>query len=341
MKRFYPLTKGYLVLTLIFTLSLAGFSNGNAAKPAAVTKATPLVAAESIAMLPASDAVAVVDVARLVNEFLPQFRALAPDKAVKFEQEISTFIGATGIDPYKIKSAVIGLNMSGSNSVSAIIEGITFDPNRLITAIKAKDSKQEVKAVDYKGKQIFVVVSSKAEQAGINEEMAYTQLDADRVALGNLSSVKSVLDGANGATNTALNELLSQTNNGLLRFAANIPDNAKKGLAEQGDMFAQFSTIKTVFGSLELTRELSLLLDTKLRTGSSEEASKLQTSLAALVGLGKMFLGGNNDPTMHALTQVIDLVKINAQNTDVGLSLAVPKSVFDQFAEADKKKAKK
>jgi hypothetical protein len=83
-----------------------------------------------------------------------------------------------------------------------------------------------------------------------------------------------------------------------------------------------------------------LLLDTKLRTSSSDEASKLQTSLAALVGLGKMFLGGNNDPAIQALTQVIDLVKINAQDTDVSVSLMIPKSVFDQFAEAGKKKEK-
>lgn len=341
MKRFHNITKCSLVFTLIFTLSLAGFSNGKTTNSASVAKAAPLAAADAIAILPASDAVAVVDVARLVNELLPQFRAIAPDKAVKFEKEISEFMGETGIDPYKIRSAVIGVKMSDSNSISAIVEGITFDPNHLITAIKGKDNKQEVKTVEYKGKQIFVVASTKAEKAGVNEEMAYTQLDADRVALGNLSGVKSVLDGGNGTANTALTTLLAQTNSGLIRFAANIPASAKKGLAEQGDMFAQFSTIKTVFGSLDLTRELSLLLDTKLRTASSDEASKLQTSLAALVGLGKMFLGGNNDPAMQALTQVIDLVKINAQDTDVALSLLIPKSVFDQFAEADKKKEKK
>ncbi|MBS1810370.1 MAG: hypothetical protein JST84_19560 [Acidobacteria bacterium] len=338
MKRFFDATRIALVFTLIFTLSLAGFSH-DTAKPGISTLSA--VTADSVALLPSSDAVAVVDVARLVNELLPQFRAIAPGQAVKFEQEISEFINETGIDPYKIKSAVIGVKMSDSNSVSAIIEGITFDPNRLITAIKGKDNKQEVKTLDYKGKQIFVVTSTKAAKARGNEEMAFTQLDADRVALGNLTGVKTALDGGNGASNTALNTLLAQTSNALIRFAANIPDTAKRGLAEQGDMFAQFSTIKTVFGSLDLTRELSLLLDTKLRTGSSDEASKLQTSLAALVGLGKMFLGGNNDPAIQALTQVIDLVKINAQDTDVALSLMIPKSVFDQFAEAEKKKEKK
>ena len=42
MKRFYPMTKCCLVLTLIFTLSLAGFSNGKVAKPTAATKAALL-----------------------------------------------------------------------------------------------------------------------------------------------------------------------------------------------------------------------------------------------------------------------------------------------------------
>lgn len=333
MKQFNRLLHFGLLLSFLFTSTLIGFSHGITTK-----KALP-VAAESMVLLPASDAVAVVDVARIVNELLPQFRAIAPKEAAKFEKEITEFMSDTGIDPYKIKSAVIGLKMTDSTIVSAIIEGVVFDPNRIIATLKAKDAKQEVKTVDYKGKQIFVVTSLKvAEKAGVNEEMAFTQLDSDRVALGNLSGVKSVLDGGNGAANTALNSLLSQTNAGLLRFAANIPESAKKGLSDQGDMFAQFGTIKTVFGSLDLTRELSLLLDTKLRTGSSDEASKLQTSLAALVGLGKMFLGGNNDPMMQGLMQIIDLVKIGAQNNDVSVSLMVPKTVFDQFAEASQKK---
>ena len=336
MKQFHRLLNVGLILTFLFTSTLAGFGHG------APHKLTALPLAESMALLPASDAIAVVDVARLVNEFLPQFRAIAPKEAAKFEQEITEFMGDTGIDPYKIKSAVVGVKMTDSTIVSAIVEGITFDPNRIIATIKAKNEKQEVKTVEYKGRQIYVVNSLKAaEKAGVNEEMAFTQLEGDRVALGNLSGVKSILDGGNGTANAALSGLLAETNNGLLRFAANIPESAKKGLSDQGDMFAQFATIKTVFGSLDLTRELSLLLDTKLRTGSSDEASKLQTSLAALVGLGKMFLGGNNDPLMQGLMQVIDLIKINAQNNDVSLSLMVPKTVFDQFAAANKKKDEK
>jgi hypothetical protein len=341
MKHFHRSIKIGLMLTLISTLAFSSFSHGNSAKTTLARPAAPMSVADSMALLPASDAIAVLDVARLVHDLLPQVRAIAPEQTAKFEKEMSEFISETGIDPYKIRSAVIGLKMADSNSVSAIIEGITFDPNRLITSLKAKDSKQEVKPIDYKGKQVFVVASTKAEKAGVNEELAFTQLDADRVAVGNLSGVKGILDGGSGAANTALHSLLAQTNNGLLRFAANVPESAKKGLTGQGDMFAQFATIKTVFGSLDLTRELSLLLDTKLRTGSNDEASKLHTSLAALVGLGKMFLSGNNDPAIQALTQVIDLVKINAQDTDVALSMMIPKSVFDQFAEAAKKKEKK
>ena len=60
--------------------------------------------------------------------------------------------------------------------------------------------------------------------------MAFTQLDGERVALGNLSGVKSVLDGSNSAANTALNALLTQTNDGMLRFAANIPESATQAI---------------------------------------------------------------------------------------------------------------
>lgn len=337
MKPSYRLVQIGLLLTLLSSLVLTGWGHGKGAAPAPTAAAV----AEAVALLPASDGVAVVDVARLVTELLPQFRALAPTQAVKFEKEIAEFMGETGIDPYRIRSAVVGFKMGASNSVSAIVDGITFDPNRLITSIKAKDSKQDVKVVEYKGKQIYVVISTQAGKVGLDEEMAYTQLDGDRVALGNLSGVKSVLDGGQGAANAALSSLLAQTNNGLLRFAANLPESATKGLTDQGDMFSQLATIKTVFGSLDLTNGMNLLLDTKLRTGSSAEANKLQNSLSALIGLGKMFLGGNDDPVMQALRQAIDLIKINAQDMDVALSLTVPKQVFDQLAEGSKKKETK
>ena len=344
MKRFYQLTNFGLALSLSAFILIPSYSNpkNNPAKAATVIKSAPLTMADDMAMLPASDAIAVVDVARAMNEVLPQIRGMYPDGIAKFEKELNDFIGKTGIDIYKIKSAVIGVNMSGkSNGGAAIIQGLTFDLNRISAALKekkdGKESKTEINTLDYKGKQLFVVVTKKAGKAGIDEDMAFTQVDAERVAVGTISGVKGVLDGGSGTANAQLSELLSKTGTGFIRFAANLPESAKQGISEQGDLFKQFSTIKTVFGSLDMTSDLTVLLDAKMRTGSSDEASKLQTSLAGLVGMGKMFLGGNSDPQMKAINELLDLIKIGAQDSDVSLSLTVPRKVFDMLSETGKK----
>lgn len=345
MKQHFTLTKLALAITLLAFPAIPGFSRdknpSNKIPPAA--KSAAVIADDVVSSLPASDAIAVIDVARLMSELLPQIRAISPETAGKVEKEINDFIGETGIDLYKIKSATIGLNMAGkTTNGAALIEGASFDPQRLKAAL-TKD-KKEIKAIEYKGKQIYVVSSKEVSKAGakvgvgVEEDMAFSQIAADRVAAGTLSGVKAVLDGGSGTANSALSAILNKTNSGLVRFAVNLPESAKEGLAGQGDLFKQLSTIKTIFGSFDLTSELSAVLDAKMRTATSDEAAKLQTSLAGLVGMGKMFLGGNNDPQMQLLNEVLDMIRIGAQDTDVSLSLTVPRKVFETMAESGKKK---
>ncbi len=320
-----------LVLSLLALSATALWANPN---PAPSPKPPVTFADEALNLLPAADAIVVIDGARVMNDLMPQIRAIAPS----IEKDINDFINKTGIDPYKIKSAVVGVNMSGKDTqLAAIIQGISFDPARVGAALA--DKKEEIKTVEYKGKQLYVITPKQASKAGIEEEMAYTQLDGDRVALGTLGQVKTMLDGGSGNGNGKLGEMLDKITSGVIRFAVNVPASAVKGLTDQGDLFKQFSTIKSIFGALDLAADLSATLDAKMRTATSDEASKLQTSLAGLVGLGKMFLGGNDDPQMKMINELLDTIKIGAQDTDVSLSVIVPRKTFDAFAEMNKKKA--
>lgn len=307
---------------------------------------SPSGISDSLALLPASDAVAVIDVSRVMNELLPQIRNISPDMAKSVEKGLNEMVGATGIDLTKVRSAVIGMSLAGQNaSGAAIIEGVAFDAGKIQAALK--DKKQETKVVEYKGKQLYVVPSKDAAKAGekvglgIDGDFAFTQIGSDRIAVGTLSGVKGVVDGGSGNANSAIGAVLEQTKAGLIRFAANIPDSAKDGLAAQGDLFKQIATIKLMFGTFDMSSDFSVSLDTKMRTGNTDDASKLQTSLAGLVGIGKMFLGGNNDPTMTAINSVLDMIRIGAEGNDVSMGLTIPRSVFDKIAEASKKKPAK
>jgi hypothetical protein len=365
MKKF---TSGLLALALVAVMLGLGVGaavvNRGRVSPAAATASDELVA-----MLPASDVIAVVDVSRVFGEIIPQIKALTDDGGAKMAKELDEFVAETGIDPAKVTTAVVGFKMAESGlmkgSGAAILQGVTLDPARIEAAIKAKNG--SFRTVEHKGKQIHVVTPPKksakagaggkgdegekkgegvagALGAGVNvdDEMALAQLEAGRVAVGNLDGLKALID-AKGAPATAANakltDLLKQTPAGLVRYAANVPASATETLTSQGELFAQLATIKTVFGSMEVGKDLSATLDTKMRTGTADEAAKLEASLQSLVGLGKMFLGGNQNPQMQAFGQILDQVKIGLQASDVSLSISIPRSLFDELAKSGKKTA--
>jgi hypothetical protein len=323
---------------------------------------------ELVALLPASDVIAVVDLSRVFSEVIPQIKALTKDGGAKMTKEIEEFVADTGIDPAKVTSAAVGFKLTGADpskgSLAAIFQGVTLDRARIEASVKADQG--TMNTVEYKGAQLLVITPPrKAEKAAApgekkaegdagapadklaavqGEEIALVQLDANRAAVGSLGGVKAVLDARAApaaAANAKLTELLKQTPNGLVRYAASVPPDAAQALAGQGELFAQLATIKMVFGTLNLGQDLSATLDTKMRTATRDEATQLETSLAGLVSLGKMFIGGNQKPEMQAVAQLLDLVKIGSEATDVSLSLAVPRAVFDAFAKSAKPEAAK
>jgi len=315
------------------------------------------VADELVALLPASDAIAVVDVNRVFTEIIPQINAITADGGAKVTKELDEFTTDTGIDPTKITAAAIGYKINNDSpskgSGAAILQGLTLDPAKIESAVKTK--KGTVTSLDYNGAKIYVVSTpeEKKSEAGktvenvagvkLEEDMAFTQLEANRVALGSVDGIKAVLDAKKTpatAANAKLTDLLKQTQNGLVRFVFNIPPSAAQTLTSQGELFQQLAAIKLVFGSLDLSKDFTATLDTKLRTGTSEEATKLETGLNGMVAFGKMALGmQQGPPEMAALGQLLDQIKISAQQTDVAVNISVPKAVFDALAKAGKKEA--
>jgi hypothetical protein len=346
------------LMSLLLTLSLLALAlnfgagavaaKGNAAEPAAASD-------ELIALLPASDGIAVVDVGRIFGEIIPQIRAMAADGGAKFANELDAFVAETGLDPSKITAAVIGFKMSAADPSkgdgAAIIQGLTLDLARIEAAVKLQ--KGEFKTVEYKGQKIYVISSPKEANKGegekkdaarldVKEDMAFVQLEGNRISAGSLDGVKAVVDAKGApatAANAKLSESLKQTPNGLIRFAVNIPPSAAQALTSQGDLFAQMAAIKMVFGSFDLSKDFSATLDAKMRTGTNDEATQIAASLNGLVEAVKPILGGNSNPLMDAVGQALDKLKIGSQATDVSLTLVVPRAVFDALAKSGGKKA--
>ena len=324
--------KNFIALSLIILLALTS------SLTAAPFKSAP--AFDNASLLPASDVIAVIDVTRLMNEVMPRVNLIDPN----LEKDLKKFIADTGIDPYQIKSAILGFSMGEkTNQATVIVDGVTLDIERVKTALINK--KEELKTSEYKGRQIFSVGVKQGKKVGIDEEMAFSNLDGNRVAAGTLSGVQGAIDahlsGASNADNEKLITMLGQANAGIVRFAAKLPQSAIKDLDAQGDLFAQFASIQSIFGSLEMTANLDAIIDAKMRAVSSKEATKLKTGLTGLMEMGKGILSSFGDPQMNLLGGLIDKIKIGSLDSDVTLSLTIPGTMFDSYAELKKNKGKK
>ncbi|HEX4948603.1 MAG TPA: hypothetical protein VFZ34_18150 [Blastocatellia bacterium] len=171
----------------------------------------------------------------------------------------------------------------------------------------------------------------------LKDKTAMVQLDEGRMALGDELEVKAIIDALTGSPTAAgnisseLSSALQETRtNGVLRFAVNIPDSARQAALRE-EFLKNLAVTRMVLGTLDISDDMSLSLDAKLRTGSADDATKLHESLAALLGLGKMMLGGNQDPTMVMLNKLLDQIRISPQTNDVTLALTIPRELYETF----------
>jgi hypothetical protein len=355
------------VLAALLVVGSAAFQPS--AKVSGATASRPVAADDSVALLPKSDVVVVIDVNRLVNDIVPKVKQAWPTDFAKVEKELTEGMAKAKVDIYKIKTLSIGLKLFGDTTTGAmIVEGLP------LTAEMTADTTSS----SYKGKTLYVekpeAAKAKAAAAGkakpatgakaaaepsltnvaglagsvgnslLNQKTAFVQLDDARLAIGDESEVKTVIDALVGSPNDNnlggdLAAALKETSTtGLIRLAVNVPDSLRQ-MAAGEDFLKNLAVTKMVLGTVDITSDLSLLLDAKLRTGSADDATKLHESLAALLGLGKMMLGGNQDPTMQMVTKLLDQIKLNLQAKDVALGLTVPREVFDLLMKPEPKAA--
>lgn len=351
------LISSFLGLSLLFGGVTANAQTAKKIAPAETAKAaapaSTIAPAESelLGLLPASDLIAVVDVGRVFNDLLPRLSNLSVGGLDKMAREIAEFTQQTGIEPAKVRGAVLGLNLSGlqANGV-VIINGLELDNAKIEAAMKV--FKAEYKTADYKGKTLYSLVSKvNAPAAGPlsvkTDETVLAALDGQKLVLGDASAVKQTIEiqsgGAKGGIAPTLLTALNETrSSALLRFALNIPADIKQGVADQGDLFKSVGAIKAVLGTFDISNDFSFALDTILRTASQKDATELEDGLKGLVTLLKGIFGGNGDPKTDIFGPLFDQIKISSKLSDVSLSIGLPRSFLDQLTKkpaADEKKA--
>jgi len=244
------------------------------------------------------------------------------NQAPQIGNDLATFIEQTGVDPARDVSYLVfagGLKGQGVGIVAG-----TFDPDKIVSFIKSKASPSEL---EYAGARVIMIPDKN--RTGVQNGIAF--LSERQIAVGNLESIKSVLDTRTGTkasilSNTGISSLISNISpEEMFWFAGNA-----SGLLARAPLTTplgqNISSIQSIVGTLNITD--AVVGRITATAVSAEAAAKLTDVFKGFVALGQ--ISGNQNPDLKTL---LDGVSVSQNNSQVNLSLNVPVDVLEKLQQ--------
>ena len=272
---------------------------------AAQTRASNRATAASSLMnsLPKSDAVAQVRMKRLFNEAMPRILANNPTRLAQVNTSVENFKTKTGLDPRMFDDVAIGVRFTfpGEGTTKADTVALargSYNTNALITAggLAAQGKYRQEK---YKDKTIYIfTLDEYVSVLGVFDfrinELAVLPLDANTIALGDPTSIRSVIDTTRGsnAANAELIALASRDPNAVIGFGANMSKQLVSSIDAIGNapIADELARLRHVYGSVGTT-EKDLELFIGARALNAQAASSLGETLRGFKDLGSFLVG--------------------------------------------------
>ena len=250
--------------------------------------------------LPASDAVAHVQVRRVLNEMVPKL-ADTPAKLAEVNRQIEDFKTRTGLDARSFTEMALGLTYSypaeGVTKVKTLaIASGNFD-ERALSAAGAASTRDKYREQKYKSANIYIfTLDQQVRLFGmftVNvRELAVCPLDRNTIALGDYLSVRRAVDEikGNAAANAELIALANQDPNAIAGFGGNISPALLSNLRISNEAIAKdLSAVRQVYGSL-VSNDKDLQMLVAARTTNADAARSLSDTVEGLKGLGALFV---------------------------------------------------
>ena len=285
-----------VALLLTFGVSAIGLAQRN--RTATNAKPAPTL----LSSLPPSDAVAIINVARVLNEALPKLLAENPAKLAEVTDELANFKMQTGLDPRSFDQIALGFSYKypreGITKVStvALARG-AFNAGALVAAgrLAANGKYREQK---YQGKTIYIFsLERQLRLFGLWDikvgDLAVAALDGNTLALGDLDAVHGAIDATRAGKhpNAALLALASGDPNAIVGFGGNVSPKLLENLSLSNDTIArELTAVRQLYGTLDMTSaDLELMLTA--RTVDTYSAKNLGDTVEGLKQLGGLFMG--------------------------------------------------
>lgn len=306
------------------------------------TSSTPQTTPSLMTSLPESDAVAQVKVRRLLNEVLPQLLATNPSKLTEVNADIDRFKNRTGLDPRTFDDLALGVRYTHPGAgitklhTVALANG-SFSSGAMVAAgrMAANGKYREEK---YQGKTIYIfTIDETIKIFGVFDfairEIAAAPLDPNTLALGDATSIRTVIDVSHGRKrgNAELIALASRDPNAIIGFGSNLSPTLLSNLdVGNASIMADLSTLRQVYGSVGTTAtDVDLFL--AARTVNADAARNLGDTLEGLKQFGALFVnrltGARGVLAKSALTNL----KISTQANELQIRTAVAQSEIAPF----------
>ncbi len=284
--------------------------------------------------LPPSDAVALVDVKRVMNEAIPKVLASNPTKLNEVNAQLERFKTRTGLDPHSFNRLAVGMRYTYPRAGITKVESVglaegTFNPAALAAAGRiAADGKYREE--NYKGKTIYLFsLEDHIRLFGVLDlrfsELAVSPLTNTTLALGNLESVRAVIDLGNTPqnANAELISLALRQPNAIVSFGGNVSPALIENLRIGNDAIAKdVASVKQVYGSVGMSAT-DLDLFAAARTTNAAAARNLSETLEGLRQLGALFI--HRLPAAKALLakSALTNLKVTTSGNELQLSTGV------------------
>jgi len=343
-----------LVAITALLLNVAAFAAGDTKKPRAKKRASMRL----VAMLPASDGVAIFDAKQFLGTALPTLLASNQPALTDITAKINEMSARTGIDLRKFEEIAVGIAAKQVSATETDYEPVAIASGDVtdgaLNAIKKMSSNGSYREEKIAGKTVYIFTagpsmqqtssttsSSKISAAidkalrGLQREIAVTAIDRNTLVFGCLDRVRETLEGRTHV-GADLTGLLAAKEMSVANFAFKPAGKMGKMLPLDTDMLGtSLDGIQYVTGAIDVTAT-GTTLQAMARTRLPHQAAELKDTLDVLQTMGTAVLGNSKKPGQAIYGRIIKNAKFTVRGTDVMFDLTVPQSDIDALVAAIK-----
>ena len=304
-----------------------------------------------IALLPASDAVAVIDMKRFLGSAIPQMLSGNQEFLGEVNKAIDDAKTRTGIDFRQFEYIAAGVTATKVDAKkydfdTVIVARGSMNTGALLAAAKlAVNGKYREEKVGERTVSVFEPTEviqqnlppGQAKKAGLlskvfggKREIAATSLDGTTLIFGSVERVKLALSGTS-RVGTEITNLLPRTTAPVVAFAGKVPGGLSVFLPlENDELGKQVDSIRYLYGSMDVNGTATTIAATA-RTAQATDATGLKDTLEGLQMIGKAFLGSAKGEDKQLYARLLETVKFTAKGSEVSMDLSIAQSDMNQL----------